>query len=492
MNRLGERQGGEKPRRSRPGRMEGISHRGWRRNGAIVAVCLVVFALGVGRGADARDGGSDEGGGPFGDPGQALIRIVHASPDAPALDLYAGDSVVASGLVAGDATGFLPVPDGEQGLRFVPAGGTVDSAIVETRFELVDGGAYEVVVLGQLREIDGRIYEIDRTRMESPGMARVRFLHLSPDADELDLVAGEETRIFEGADFADATGYVEIDAGTYALSLQSSDPADVATNAAALAESELVLDEGEVYDILGIGLTQDATFGLLPLSATTEFQCGAVLVGGGGTDGCVRVVHASADTPTFDVLIDDGETPMVAGVEFASGSSFVPVSPGKHSVKLVATDLDSDEPLRETKFEIDAGTAYDLVAVDLRAQLDVRVVALDLSPLGAGQARLKMAHAMPNQSGLTLGLINGEAIFGDIRFPDVSPSLELPAGVLDLEIRTATDEAVILATVTELDLAPGSVSVLYIIGVGDGTVAEVLTLTSPTQRMVAEPPPVQQ
>jgi len=453
-----------------------------------VASCLIVLALCGWRGADAQEDTAEDGGGAFADPGQALIRIVHASPDAPALDLYAGESVVASGLVAGDATGFLPVPDGEQGLRFVPAGGTLDSAIVETRFDLEDGGAYEVVALGQLREIDGRIYEIDRTRFDVLGMARFRFLHLSPDAEELDLVAGDETLIFEGADFADATGYVEVEAGTYALSLQSSDPADAATNAAALVESELNLAEGEVYDILGVGLTQDATFGLLPLSATSELPCGVVLGGSGGTDGCVRVVHASADTPTFNVLIDDGETPLVTGVEFASGSGFVPVPPGKHSVTLVATNPDSDEPLREINVEIDSGTAYDLVAVDLRAQLDVRVVALDLSPLGAGQARLKMAHAMPNQSGLTLGLTNGEAIFGDVRFPDVSQSLEIPVGALDLEIRTATDEAVILATVSGLDLVAGSVSVLYIIGAGDGTVAGVLILTSPTQRMVAEPP----
>ncbi len=83
-----------------------------RLGGRLMIACIFVTTFFGWQGVGAQDDGEDGVAAPFGDPGQAFIRVVHASPDAPALDLYAGDRVVASGLVAGDATGFLPVPDG--------------------------------------------------------------------------------------------------------------------------------------------------------------------------------------------------------------------------------------------------------------------------------------------------------------------------------------------------------------------------------------------
>src|SRR5215203_2474196 len=178
--------------------------------------CLLALFLVLGTGAGgllAQEENESE----IGKPGQALIRVIHTSPDAPALDFYAGDRIVAGGLVQGDVTGFLPVPAGQMAISFVPTGGSIETAIVETRYDLIDGGVYEVVALGQLREIDGRIYEIDRTRFAEPGKARFRFLHFSPDAAEVDVFLGEEELLFDGADFADATGYVEIPAGQHII-----------------------------------------------------------------------------------------------------------------------------------------------------------------------------------------------------------------------------------------------------------------------------------
>ncbi len=458
-----------------------VNRRSW------IALAVLVVSGWRGAGAGAQD---DAGGDSFGDPGQALIRVVHASPDAPALDLYVGEHIVASGLVAGDVTSFLPVPDGETGLRFVPAGGDPDTAIVETRFDLVDGAAYDVVALGQLREIDGRVYEIDRTRFESPEKSRVRFLHLSPDADEIDVFLSSDQPLFEGADFADATGYAEVDAGTYELRLGSSDPA-MSTSGAPVTTAATSLDlvDGGVYDILAVGLTRDDTFGVLPLAATSDLPCGRLLGAGGAGDACIRVVHASVDTPPFDLFLDDSETPLVAGLGFATDSGFVPVPAGTHQIRLTVAGDGKGEVLRETKIELGAGTAYDLAALDLKEQLDVRTIGLDLSPLGAGQARLRFVHAMPNQSGLTLGLTGGEVMVADVQFPDVSAAFELPAAPLDLEIRTASDEATVLAAEPGFDLAAGRVYVLYVIGTGDGAVAQVLTLTTPAATASGAPPP---
>ena len=171
-----------------------------------------------------------------------------------------------------------------------------------------------------------------------------------------------------------------------------------------MATVNLEAKDGGVYDILAIGLTENATFGLLPLGATSDLPCGVVLGIGGPGDACVRVVHASIDTPAFDLYVDDGQSPIIEGLSFAAGSEFVSIPAGERAIRLVTTGSQDDEPVREAKIELEAGTAYDLAALDLQAQLDVRALELDLSPLGAGQARLRFVHAMPNQSGLTITL----------------------------------------------------------------------------------------
>lgn len=451
-------------------------HNGRRMSPAFALICILALLVGAASGSGqtyAQGGVAVE----FGDPGQALIRVIHTSPDAPALDLYAGDRVVASGLVQGDVTGFLPVPDGQMALRFVPTGGSLDTAIVETRFDLVDGGVYEVVALGQLREIDGRIYQIDRTRFKELGKARIRFLHFSPDAAEVDVFLGEDQLLFDGADFADATGYVEIIPGQHTINLRASDPA-LAASAGPMATASLDAKDGGVYDILAIGLTANATFGLLPLAATSDLPCGVVLGTGGPGDACIRLVHASIDTPAFDLYIGDNELPLIEGLSFGSGSEFVSVPAGKHDIRLTTTGS-RDDPVREAKIDLEAGSAYDLAAMDLVAQLDVRALALDLSPLGAGQARLRFVHAMPNQSGLTMTLASGEPIYANLEFSDVSPSLEIPADPFEIAVWEAIQEGAVLTTERGFDPEPGMVYTLYVIGNGDGLVATVLTLIVP-------------
>ncbi len=440
---------------------------------SILLTLLLFLASGPG-GALAQDDEEGE----FGVTGQALIRVIHTSPDAPALDLYAGDSVVASGLIQGDVTGFLPVPAGEMALSFVPTGGSIDTAIVETRFDLVDGGVYEVVALGQLREIDGRIYEIDRTRFEEAGKARIRFLHFSPGAAEVDVFLGDEELLFDGADFADATGYVEIVPGQHTISVRASDPA-LALSSGPMATVNLDAKDGGVYDILAIGLTENATFGLLPLGATSDLPCGVVFGIGGTGDACVRVVHASIDTPAFDVYVDDSETPIIEGLSFAAGSEFAAIPAGERAIRLVTTGSQDGEPVREAKIDLEAGTAYDLAALDLQEQLDVRALEQDLSPLGAGQARMRFVHAMPNQSGLTFTLASGEPIYANLEFSDMSPSLEFPAEPLEISVQAATEDSGVLWTERGIDPTPGSVYTMYVIGNGDGLVASVLTLTAP-------------
>ncbi len=86
---------------------------------------------------------------------------------------------------------------------------------------------------------------------------------------------------------------------------------------------------------------------------------------------------------------------------------------------------------------------------------------------------------MPNQSGLTMTLASGEPIYENLEFPDMSPSLEIPAEPLDISVQAAIEDGAVLATDLGFDPTAGLVYTLYVIGNGDGLVAKVLTLMAP-------------
>lgn len=56
------------------------------------------------------------------DAGSALARLVHASPDAPAVDVYADDQLLFENVAFTESTDYVPVPAGDYTITVRPAG----------------------------------------------------------------------------------------------------------------------------------------------------------------------------------------------------------------------------------------------------------------------------------------------------------------------------------------------------------------------------------
>ena len=70
-------------------------------------------------------GCSDDKTGPS---GTAQVRVVHGSPDAPAVDVLVDGAVVLNNVAYKDASGYLGVPEGTRNIK-VNAAGTATSVI---------------------------------------------------------------------------------------------------------------------------------------------------------------------------------------------------------------------------------------------------------------------------------------------------------------------------------------------------------------------------
>ncbi|MFN8590972.1 MAG: DUF4397 domain-containing protein [Thermomicrobiales bacterium] len=193
---------------------------------------------------------------------QSRVRVVHASPNAPNVDVYVDDALAIENLAFGKATALLQIPAGEHNVKVTPAGETTPFVIDED--VVLDGCAsYEVSATGLLVDIEAQVYPIPRTRLGKK-TARVRIIHNSPGAPAVDVkVAGTDIFLAKNLAFPNAANPVEVPAGTYDVQVLVAN-----TSTVVLTVPDVQLKSGQVYDIFAIGLVAgNPAFTVLPLIA---------------------------------------------------------------------------------------------------------------------------------------------------------------------------------------------------------------------------------
>lgn len=178
---------------------------------------------------------------------EANVMVVHASPDAPAVDLYVdNEEVSATALNYPNNTGYLELEEGTRNIKVTAAGAGLGSPVINADVDLEADENYTIFASGTLGSIEPLVLQDDLTE-PAAGRAHVRFVHLSPDAPNVDVVVQNGPTLFSDIEFQEATGFMPVDAGTYTLEVQpvNSDDAAVTTT--------LTLQAGTIYTVFAKG-----------------------------------------------------------------------------------------------------------------------------------------------------------------------------------------------------------------------------------------------
>lgn len=215
------------------------------------------------------------------------VRIMHASPDTPPVDIFVDGQKAVTALAFPNNTGYVALPAGGHNVKvFVsPSDGTGTPALQAT-LEVVAGK--DVTVLATGRVGDGSlaltIFEDDNST-PSGNNAHIRLIHASPDAPPVNVaVAGTDTNVFTGVAFRNVSPYVPVPAGTYSLDVKVN-----ATGATVLTIPNLKLDARTVYTAVAVGLAGNGTLRVVPLvdapapAAPAPPRTGDSVTTGGGT-----------------------------------------------------------------------------------------------------------------------------------------------------------------------------------------------------------------
>ena len=189
--------------------------------------------------------------------GNPLLRIVHASPDAPAIEVYLDGQRVLAALTFAAASPYVTVPAGMHRLRATAAGtASGDKGLIDTMIDLQSGQAYTVVAADTAAKMVSVVVP-DRMALPDADKTAVRLFHASPDAPSVAdvAVAGGGPVVFKNLAFKAGTDYAEVAPGAYRFEVR---PAGTTQAIATTPQIDLV--GGKTYTIFAMGLLSDSSF----------------------------------------------------------------------------------------------------------------------------------------------------------------------------------------------------------------------------------------
>lgn len=176
---------------------------------------------------------------------KARVMAIHASPDAPAVDLLVDNVVAGTNLALPNNTGYLAVKSGTRNLKINVAGTT--TTVIDANLSLAPGASYSVFATGAVANIAPLVLTDDLTP-PAAGIAHVRFVHLSPDAPAVDIGVQGGAVVFGNRAFKDYTPFTPLPAGSYDLEVRLA-----GTNTVVLPLSDITLQAGKIYTVFAKG-----------------------------------------------------------------------------------------------------------------------------------------------------------------------------------------------------------------------------------------------
>lgn len=177
----------------------------------------------------------------------SYVRILHASPDAPPVDVYANDNMIARSLTYRSFTEYLPVAPGRYNIKAYPAG-TKTTPFMDTSLALPDQAILTAAVAGRLADI-GLLPVSDQPVTVTPGKVNLKFVHLSPNAPNVDLTLPDGTILFKSISYKENTEYRAMNPGTYTLQARVA-----GTNHVVLTVPNQNFNGGKAYTAYAVGL----------------------------------------------------------------------------------------------------------------------------------------------------------------------------------------------------------------------------------------------
>jgi hypothetical protein len=379
-------------------------------------------------------------------PGDARVRVAHASPDAPNVDVYVDGGLAFENVPFEDLTAYAVLPAGSYQVQ-VAATGTM-TPVISATLPLAADTDYTVAAVNEVASIEPVVLTDDNT-LPMDGMSHIRFFHASPDAPAVDIALDGGAVLFADYEFKETSPYQPYPADTYDLEVRLA-----GTNTVVLDLPPLTFDNKTVYTVVATGF---AGGGTPALNAIVSEDAGPANV---------RVAHLSPDAPPVDVLVNGGVA--FPGASFEAVTDYAELPSNSYFIEVVEAGTTGPAVISAT-LPFAPNQDYTVAAVNTLGSIEPLVLEDDNTLPAPGEAHIRFVHASPDAPAVDIALDGGAVLFGDYEFKEVSGYQNYPADTYDLEVRLAGTTTVAL-DLPPLTFEPNTVYTVFATGfAGDGT-----------------------
>jgi hypothetical protein len=213
----------------------------------------------------------------------AMVRVVHASPDAPNVDVWVDGTKVLTNVPFTAVSDYLSVPAGDHNVKVTPTGTT--TAVIDANLTLTAGTAYTVAAINPVASITAVVLTDDLTTVA--GKARLRVFHASSNAPaSVDVALAGGAVLVPGLGYGTASGYLTVDPGNYDLEIRAAgDTAAALSLTATVASAQnvtaIAMDEGAegVQVIVAVDAQAMANTSVAPAGMSQLALIGLALLG---------------------------------------------------------------------------------------------------------------------------------------------------------------------------------------------------------------------
>ncbi|MFT6268389.1 MAG: hypothetical protein ACJAVV_001197 [Alphaproteobacteria bacterium] len=327
-------------------------------------------------------------------PEFANVRVIHASPDAPIVDIFAGSTAITSmqDVDYQVASGLLELNPGDFTFRVeaeTPAGNAEVLVIPAT---LSNDTVYNVLAVGDVANLEALLV----TSIKGPiadGNIRVQVVHGAPDAPMVDVyVTAPDTVLADEQplatlSFKEFTGSVEVPGGDYQIRI------------AAAGTTTVVFDSGTLALAAGADLlitaTENVATGDSPVALLVADGTASSVILDTNTLADVRAIHGIANAPAVDVLAvvpDADDIVLFDGAPFKGVTGYIAVAGGDYVLDVVADADNTVVAINDAMISLTNGMRYTALANNTLASADLDLIEDNRRPL-ATAAQVRIFHA---------------------------------------------------------------------------------------------------
>lgn len=390
------------------------------------------------------------------------LRALHASPDAPAVNIWVNGAPALTGVDYTQGSGFVPVVEDNniQVEAIIPSGNAV---VIDADLSLDYSTETTVIAVDEVAEndIDGPIRPLVITNASdariTEGYFRAQVVHASPSAPPVDVYVTALDADLEGSSpvngagtplaFEAFTPQLEVPAGAYQVRITLAGDTDT-----------VVFDSGEIpfpaaADLMVVAVENTGP-GTTPVQLIVLDGTSATMLYDTNTPASVVAAHLSPDAPPVDILADvratenDEAIPLVRDVPFTAFCDLNSVpAPGEYTINVVAS---ADNSVVATSFPLDVAKGDEALAI-VSGFLTTGEPVIGPIPLPgntrsvATEAKLRITHASPSTPEVDLYFVaNGtnindvEPTFAAVPFGASTGQLSIdPAPIYDVYVTLA-------------------------------------------------------